>query len=87
MNIFVGNLNYSTTEDMIRAEFETHGTVESVNIITDRDTGRPRGFCFVEMPNDDEARAAIGALDGKEIDERSLNVNEARPRSDRRGGR
>jgi cold-inducible RNA-binding protein len=89
MNIYVGNLDYSTTEDTIRALFESHGAVDSVNIITDRDTGRPRGFCFVEMPNDAEAREAIATVNGQEIDGRTLQVNEARPRGERqrpRGG-
>lgn len=86
MNIFVGNLNYTTTEESIRGLFTPHGEVDSVNIITDRDTGRSRGFGFVEMPNDDEARAAIDALDGADLDGRTIKVNEARPRDDRRGG-
>ena len=87
MNIFVGNLSYSTTEDTVRSLVSAHGEVESVNLITDRDTGRSRGFCFVEMPNDDEARAAIDALDGQDLDGRTIKVNEARPREDRRGDR
>ena len=86
MNIYVGNLNYSTTEEGIRALFEAHGEVETVKIITDRDTGRPRGFGFVEMPNDEEGQTAITAVDGAELDGRNLKVNEARPRSDRGGG-
>lgn len=86
MNIYVGNLSYSSTEDAIRALFEAHGEVASVRLITDRDTGRPRGFGFVEMSNDEEARAAIGALDGQDLDGRNLKVNEARPREDRGGG-
>ena len=86
MDIYVGNLSYSSAEDAIRALFEAHGEVATVRIITDRGTGRPRGFGFVEMPNDEEARAAIGALDGQELDGRNLKVNEARPREDRRGG-
>lgn len=87
MNIFVGNLSYSTTEDMVRSLVSAHGVVDSVNLITDRDTGRSRGFCFVEMPNDQEAKAAIAALDGTELDGRTIKVNEARPREDRRGDR
>ena len=87
MNIYVGNLSYSSTEDAVRALFEAHGEVTSVRLITDRDTGRPRGFGFVEMSNDEEARAAIGALDGQDLDGRNLKVNEARPREDRGGGR
>jgi len=86
MNIFVGNLSFNTTEDIIRASFEQFGEIESVNLIVDRDTGRSRGFCFVEMPNEDEARAAIAAMAGREIDGRALNVNEARPREERGGG-
>ena len=86
MNIYVGNLSYSSTEDAIRALFEAHGEVTTVRLITDRDTGRPRGFGFVEMSNDEEARAAIGALDGQELDGRNLKVNEAKPREDRGGG-
>lgn len=85
MNIFVGNLSYASTEDGMRSLFEAHGEVSSAKIITDRDTGRSRGFGFVEMPNDDHARAAIAALDGADLDGRPLKVNEARPR--REGGR
>ena len=83
MNIFVGNLSYRTTEDEMRAAFEAYGTVSSARIILDRETQRSRGFGFVEMPNDDEARAAIEGLEGKDIDGRGLRVNEARPREDR----
>jgi RNA recognition motif-containing protein len=86
MNIFVGNLSYSSTEDTIRVLFEPFGDIDSVKIITDRDTGRSRGFGFVEMASDDEARAAIAALDGKDLDGRPIKVNESRPRPDRRGG-
>lgn len=86
MNIYVGNLNYSTTEDGIRALFEPYGEVTSVKIIEDRETGRPRGFGFAEMANDEEGRAAIAALDGKDLDGRPLKVNEARPRTERTGG-
>ena len=86
MNIYVGNLTFSSTEDAVRTLFEAHGEVASVRIITDRDSGRPRGFGFVEMANDEEARAAIGALDGQDLDGRNLKVNEARPREDRGGG-
>jgi len=86
MNIYVGNLNFTTTEDAIRALFEPHGTVDSVKIITDRDTGRPRGFGFVEMPDDNEGRTAISSLDGQDLEGRQIKVNEARPRDDRRGG-
>jgi RNA recognition motif-containing protein len=81
--IYVGNLPFSATEAQVRELFEAHGTVHSVNLIEDRDTGRPRGFGFVEM-DDDAAQAAITALTGKMLDDRELNVNEARPR--RNGG-
>ena len=85
-NIFVGNLNYGATEDAVRSMFEAYGTVERVNIITDRDTGRARGFGFVEMSAEADADRAIAALNGKEVDGRALNVNEARPKADRGGG-
>ena len=81
----MGNLSFRATEDQVRDLFEEYGTVESLAWITDRETGRFRGFCFVEM-EDSAADAAIAALDGKELDERALRVNEARPREDR-GGR
>ena len=87
MKLYVGNMSYSTTEDSLRDTFGEFGEVEEVAIITDRDTGRPRGFGFVTMPNDDEAKAAIQALDGKELDGRTLKVNEARPRRDAGGSR
>ena len=80
MNIYVGNLSYQATEDDVRDAFSQHGEVSSVNIIKDRESGRSRGFCFVEMPNDDEAKAAIEALNQQEIAGRSVTVNEARPR-------
>ena len=86
MNIYVGNLDFSSTEDSIRTLFEQHGEVTSVKVITDRYTGRSRGFGFVEMSSDDEGRAAIAALDGQELDGRALKVNEARPKTDRGGG-
>ena len=88
MEIFVGNLSYASTEDDLRQLFAAFGTVERVNIITDRETGRSRGFGFVGMPNEDEARDAIDGLDGSELQGRSVAVNEARrrePRSGRRG--
>jgi RNA recognition motif-containing protein len=85
-NIFVGNLSFGTTEDSLRTLFEAHGAVDRVNIVTDRDTGQPRGFGFVEMPNDAEGDKAIAALNGRELGGRDLNVNEARPKSDRTGG-
>ena len=86
MKLYVGNLSYSTTEDMLRAEFESHGTVDDLALIMDRDTGRPKGFGFVTMNNDDEAKAAIDALNETDLDGRTIRVNEARPREDRRGG-
>jgi cold-inducible RNA-binding protein len=79
MNIYVGNLSYQTTSDELREIFAEHGQVDSAAVIMDRDTGRSRGFGFVEMP-DDAGRAAIEALNGTEIGGRRLNVNEARPR-------
>jgi RNA recognition motif-containing protein len=86
MNIYVGNLSFDATEDDVRKAFEAHGEVSSVNLITDRETGRPRGFGFVEMPNDEEANKAIEALNLQEIVGRPVNVNQAKPRTDRRGG-
>ena len=82
-NIFVGNLNYAATEDEVRQLFEQYGTVDRVSLITDRDTGRPRGFGFVEMPNDEEGDQAIEALNGIDLGGRRLNINEARPRQPR----
>ncbi len=83
--IYVGNLPFSATEDEIRALFEAHGAVHSVTLIEDRETGRPRGFGFVEM-DDDAADAAIAAVSGTEMGGRTLNINEARPRNESRGG-
>ena len=74
--IYVGNLSFSTTEEMLRSLFEKYGPVESVNIVTDRDTGQPRGFGFVEMSNDVEAVKAISALNGTDFEGRRLNVDE-----------
>ncbi len=85
-NIFVGNLSFGATEDSVRSLFENHGTVEKVSIVTDRDSGQPRGFGFVEMPNDAEAERAISALNGTELGGRALNINEARPKADRASG-
>lgn len=85
-NIFVGNLSFSATEESIRSLFEAHGAVERVSIVTDRDTGQPRGFGFVEMTNNDEAERAIAALNGRDFGGRDLNVNEARPKTERSGG-
>lgn len=84
MNIYSGNLAYSLNEADLRKAFEEFGTVDSVNIITDRQTGMSKGFGFVEMPDDDEAKAAIEGLDGKELDGRPIKVNKARPRRDDR---
>jgi RNA recognition motif-containing protein len=81
--IFVGNLSFRTTEEELRSLFAAHGTVESVSIVTDRDTGQPKGFGFVEMADDREAERAIAALNGRDLDGRGLNVNEARPKTDR----
>ncbi len=80
MRIYVGNMSYSTTEDSLRAAFATHGEVEEVAVPADRDSGRPRGFAFVTMANADQAAAAIEALNGSELDGRTIKVNEARPR-------
>lgn len=82
--IYVGNLSYETTEDQLRAVFADVGEVDSVTLITDRHSGRSKGFAFVEMSNDEEAKTAITQLNGKEIDGRTMNVSEARPREDRR---
>lgn len=85
-NIFVGNLSFGTTEDTLRSTFEPYGAVDRVSIVTDRDSGQPRGFAFVEMSVDSEGNSAISALNGKDVDGRSLNVNEARPKGDRSSG-
>lgn len=85
-NIFVGNLSFGTTEDAVRSLFEAYGAVDRVSLVTDRETGRARGFGFVEMSNDGEGEQAIAALNGRELDGRKLNVNEARPKGDRGGG-
>jgi cold-inducible RNA-binding protein len=85
-NIFVGNLSFGATEDSVRALFEQYGTIERVNIITDRDTGQSRGFGFVEMSGNAEAQRAIQELDGREFEGRPLKVNEARPKETRGGG-
>lgn len=82
-NLFVGNLPFSTTEDALRTHFAQFGEVRQVRIMTDRDTGKPRGFAFVEMTNDEEAQRAVVALNGKEFEGRTLTVNEARPRPER----
>ncbi len=85
-NIFVGNLSFTSTEDSLRSLFEAYGAVERVSIVTDRDTGQPRGFGFVEMTDDAEGEKAIAALNGREHGGRDLNINEARPKADRNGG-
>jgi cold-inducible RNA-binding protein len=79
-NIFVGNLDFSATESSVRSLFEPYGNVERVNLVTDRDTGRSRGFAFVEMSDSAEADRAIAALNGTDLGGRSLNINEARPK-------
>ena len=87
MNIYVGNLSYNVTEEDLKAAFEAFGQVTSASIIKDKFSGQSKGFGFVEMPVKEEAQAAIGGLNGKEMKGRTLNVNEARPRTDdRRGG-
>ncbi len=86
MKIYVGNLPFSSSENDVRDLFSEHGQVNDVAIIMDRDTGRPRGFGFVEMPSDDEATNAISKLNGFDLDGRQLNVNEAKPRENRGGG-
>lgn len=83
MNIYVGNLAYRLSEEELRAAFEAFGTVESARFVTDRETGRSKGFGFVEMPNKEEAEAAIKALNGTELQGRAITVNEARPREER----
>src|SRR5437016_7918141 len=84
--LYVGNLTYGTTDSTLAQLVEAHGTVQSAQVIMDRDTGRSKGFGFVEMGSDAEAQAAIQALNGKEVDGRALTVNEAKPREDRGGG-
>jgi cold-inducible RNA-binding protein len=84
--IYVGNLTYGVTDSALEQMFAPHGAVQSAQVIMDRDTGRSKGFGFVEMGSDQEAQAAIAAMNGKEVDGRSLTVNEAKPREDRGGG-
>ncbi|MFC1864368.1 RNA recognition motif domain-containing protein, partial [Chloroflexota bacterium] len=86
MKIYVGNLSYDITEEELRQEFLAFGEVESVSIITDKYSGRPKGFAFVEMASVSEGQSAITGLNGKTLKDRTLNVNTARPRSDDRGG-
>jgi len=85
-NIFVGNLSYSTTQDDLLATFSQFGSVERVSVVTDRDSGQPRGFAFVEMTNANEAQNAISQLNGAELHGRAMNVNEARPKPTGGGG-
>jgi RNA recognition motif-containing protein len=85
--LYVGNLTYAVTDSTLEQMFAPHGTVESAQVIMDRDTARSKGFGFVEMKTDQEAQAAIAAMNGKDVDGRSLTVNEAKPREDRGGGR
>jgi RNA recognition motif-containing protein len=85
-NVFVGNLDFGATESSIRSLFEPFGTVERVSLVTDRDTGRSRGFAFVEMADSAEADRAIAALNGTDVNGRAINVNEARPKTEGGGG-
>jgi RNA recognition motif-containing protein len=85
-NIFVGNLDFNTGEDELRQLFEQYGQVDRVAIMTDRDTGRSRGFGFVEMASSEDGEKAIAALNGSQVGGRTLNVNEARPKTERSGG-
>ncbi|MCJ7502692.1 MAG: RNA-binding protein [Acidobacteriia bacterium] len=85
-NLFVGNLPFGATEDALRDLFSPFGEVQQVRIMTDRDTGKSRGFAFVEMAQDDDAAKAIAALNGKDLNGRALTINEARPRPERSGG-
>ena len=86
MKMYVGNLSFNTSESQLKALFEPHGAVASASLVMDRETGRPRGFGFVEMHNDAEANAAMAALGGKNVDGRDLTVNEAKPREGGGGG-
>src|SRR5580698_9222305 len=80
-NIFVGNLDFGATDDSVRTMFEAYGAVDRASVVTDRDSGRSKGFAFVEMPNDEEGERAIAALNGKELNGRALTINEARPKT------
>jgi cold-inducible RNA-binding protein len=82
--VYVGNLSYNTTEDTLRTLFAEYGEIESVNLITDRDTGRPKGFAFVQMSTDQAAQAAISGLNGKSVDDREIKVDKANPPRERR---
>ncbi|HEV3511713.1 MAG TPA: RNA-binding protein [Candidatus Sulfotelmatobacter sp.] len=85
-NIFVGNLSFNTNEDELRQLFESYGQVDRVSIMTDRDTGRSRGFGFVEMASNEDGEKAIAGLNGSQVGGRTINVNEARPKAERAGG-
>jgi len=85
-NLFVGNMSFQTTESDLRSAFEPYGEITRIQVMTDRDTGRARGFAFVEMADDQDAAKAITGLNGKELDGRALNVNEAKPKTERSGG-
>ena len=85
-NIYVGNVSFATTEQSLRSLFEPYGTVDRVNIVTDRETGQPRGLAFVEMSNDAEGEKAIAAVNGRDVDGKVLAVNEARPKTTRPSG-
>jgi RNA recognition motif-containing protein len=82
MNIYIGNLSFDTTEEQLRQAFAIFGEVSTVKMITDRDSGKPKGFAFVEMSGNEEAKSAISGLNGQELNGRTLNVDEAKPRSD-----
>ncbi len=87
MNLYVGNIAFGLTEDELQAAFAAHGDVESARIITDRDTGRSKGFAFVEMPNDDQANEAMQALDGSDLNGRNIKVNQAKPKRENSNNR
>ena len=82
MNIYIGNMSYETTEDQLRQAFQGFGEVSTVKVITDRESGQPKGFAFVEMPTATEANAAISGLNGSDMNGRALNVNQAKPKTD-----
>ena len=86
LNIYVGNLSFDTNDDSLRTAFAAHGAVDSARVITDRESGRSRGFGFVEMPESGEANAAMAAITGSMLDGREVNANEAKPREERGGG-
>ena len=87
MNIYIGNMSFETTEDNLRDAFKAFGEVSTVKVITDNDSGRPKGFAFIEMPTKDEAQAAISGLNGTELNGRTLNVNEAKAKNENSGNR